>query len=309
MRPVNIYLIGGFLGSGKTTLLQNILNWAIDLPSTAVLVNEFGQISVDGILLDAKGTRVVELASGCICCSMRGEFVKSLEEILSKFVPTRIFVETTGVADTSEIIALLRESGILGRAILQKTICVLDSELWQGRDHFGTVFFSQIRSADLVLLNKIDLVDTNQVPVFIEEIAAINPTGMILPTYQCRIDPDILLEEDPPALSSRFDEANLLPQFEVGEKNGPEFMTVLFEDDGCLSETRFRAVIERMPYHIFRIKGIVRFRERGFKLNHVAGRTQWTQLEGLKGTKLVLIGWEIDTDSILSDLNACRETS
>jgi len=90
MITTSIYLIGGFLGSGKTTLLQRILNWNIDLSSTAVLVNEFGQISVDGMLLDSKGSKLVELASGCICCSMRGEFVNTLVQVLNEFGPTTL---------------------------------------------------------------------------------------------------------------------------------------------------------------------------------------------------------------------------
>lgn len=307
MLTTNIYLIGGFLGAGKTTLLQRILNWDIDLSSTAVLVNEFGQISVDGMLLDSKGSMLVELASGCICCSMRGEFVKSIDKVLNEFFPTRIFVETTGVADTLDIMALLRDSDVLDKAIVKKIICVLDADVWQARDNFGTVFFNQVKAADLILLNKIDLVDADQVPFFVEQISQINPRGVVLPTYQCGIDPDILLEGNEAGLSSRLDEVNLVPPFEVGEGKNLEFKTFVFQDDVPLSEACFRTFIEKMPSHVFRIKGVVRFLEREFTLNHVGGRSQWTQIEGAKGTKLVFIGWKMDSDSILRDLNGCRE--
>ena len=157
MALVSMYIIGGFLGSGKTTFLQHLLDWHSDLSSTAVLVNEFGEISVDGMLLDAKGSQLVELASGCICCSMRGEFIKSLEDVLNNFTLTRFFVETTGVADTLELISVLKDSKVSDRVVLKKIICVLDADLWPGRDNFGLVFLNQIKAADLILLNKVDL--------------------------------------------------------------------------------------------------------------------------------------------------------
>jgi G3E family GTPase len=307
MLPVNMYLIGGFLGAGKTTLLQHILNWDIDLSTTAVLVNEFGQISVDGMLLDSKGSKLIELASGCVCCSMRGQFVKSIEEVLNEFIRRRIFVETTGVGDTLEIIGLLRGSGILDKAVLNKIVCVLDADIWHGRDNFGTVFFNQLKAADLILLNKVDLVDKDRVPLFIEEVRQINPHGMVVPTYHCRIDPDILLEGEEAGPSSRSGEANFLPKAELGQDNDLEFMTLVFQDKSPLSEACFREFIQSIPSHVFRIKGVVRFSGRAFMLNHVAGRTQWSEFEGTEGTRLVIIGWKMDADAVLRDLNACRE--
>jgi len=173
MPLVDIYLIGGFLGSGKTTLLQNILGWDIDLSSTVVLLNEFGQISIDGMLLDSKGSEIVELANGCICCSMRGEFIDSIETVLNKFSPKMVFVETTGVADTLEVVAFLRGSMIVDKIVLKKVICVLDAELWEGKDNFGSVFFNQIKAADVVLVNKMDLVDKEKMPLMLREVNSV----------------------------------------------------------------------------------------------------------------------------------------
>lgn len=309
MGTASIYLIGGFLGSGKTTLLQRILNWNIDLSSTAVMVNEFGQISVDGMLLHSEGTRLMELASGCICCSMRGEFVRSLEQILNEFAPARIFVEATGVADTADIIDLLDDSDVYKKARLKKIICVLDSDLWQGRDYFGTVFFNQVKVADLILLNKIDLVHMNQVPIFIEEIRQINPRGAVIPTYHCMVDADILLQGDEPEPSQRLDMVNLVPDFGVKGDVDLEFMTFAFQDDGHLSETRFREFIGKTPFRVFRIKGLVRFPGRTFMLNHVGGRSHWTEVKTAQGTRLVFVGWKMDTDAIWRDLVACREAT
>lgn len=307
MSPVSLYLIGGFLGSGKTTLLQNILSWEIDLSSTVVLINEFGQISIDGMLLESKGSEVVELASGCICCSMRGEFIKSLEDVLNKFIPKRVFVETTGVADTSEVLTLLRESKIVERFQLIRVICVLDADLWEGKEVFGPVFFNQIKAADLVLLNKVDLVDKEKVPFFMEELRRINPDCVIIPTYHCRVDPDVLLREGEESLLPRLEKEDWHPEIASAGEGSLEFVTFLFEEEGALSETRFREFIEKVPFNIFRIKGIVRFPERAFMLNHVGGKSQWVNLEGATGTRLVFVGWDADPEAILRNLNACKE--
>ncbi len=302
-----MYIIGGFLGSGKTTFLQTLLDWQGDLSSTAVMVNEFGEISVDGMLLDSKGSQLVELASGCICCSMRGEFIKSLENVLDNFTITRIFVETTGVADTLELISVLKESKVSERVALKKIICVLDADLWPGRDNFGLVFLNQIKAADLILLNKVDLVEKGQVVPFMEEIQKINPDSLVIPTYYCRIDLDLLLDGEERDRPLRLDTVNGLPDFNSNLEKPIGFATFLFQEEGSLSEACFKEFLDKIPPHIFRIKGQVRFSGKAFLLNHVGGRSQWIESENKSGSQLVFIGWNMDTEALKADLAACLE--
>jgi len=293
MSSVKIYLIGGFLGSGKTTLLQHILNWEIDLSSTIVLLNEFGAISVDGMLLESKGSEVVELANGCICCSMRGEFIENLGAAIQKFSPTRVLVETTGVADTLEVVAFMRESKIADRLVLNKVICVLDADLWEGKENFGSVFFNQIRAADLVLLNKVDLVEKEKVPHFLEE-----------PTFHCRIEPDILEGDGTFSWFSKEDQC--VTSEESGEGD-LVFQSFVFQVDTILSEKCFREFLERVPLNVFRIKGTVSFGSSSFLLNHVSGKSHWNVLSAKTETKLVFVGWDMDAEMVKRDLQACRE--
>jgi G3E family GTPase len=150
-------LIAGFLGAGKTTLLRNILKWPGDLTKTAVLVNEFGQIGIDGELLQGFNSPVFELTNGCICCTLQGELLRTLEEILDKFQPRRLFIEATGVADPLDILKFIGTSTIKRQMTAPKVVTVLDGDMWEGREYFGPLFYNQIKAADLLLLNKIDL--------------------------------------------------------------------------------------------------------------------------------------------------------
>ena len=302
MPLVDIYLIGGFLGSGKTTLLQNILGWDIDLSSTVVLLNEFGQISIDGMLLDSKGSEIVELANGCICCSMRGEFIDSIETVLNKFSPKMVFVETTGVADTLEVVAFLRGSMIVDKIVLKKVICVLDAELWEGKDNFGSVFFNQIKAADVVLVNKMDLVDKEKMPLMLREVSSVNPQSMVIPTFHSKIDPEVLL-----GAGSSFwvEEENRVLESEGREAAELEFESFIFQEEGALSETSFRGFLERLPFNVFRVKGPVKFGKNAFMLNHVGGRSHWIEHESIGDTRLVFIGWNLDIDALLRELKSC----
>jgi G3E family GTPase len=109
-----VILIAGFLGAGKTTLLRNILRWPGDLSKTAILVNEFGQIGIDGELLQGFRTPVYELTNGCICCTLQGDFHSTVVEILDGFHPKRILIEATGVADPYDILSFLKASRLEG---------------------------------------------------------------------------------------------------------------------------------------------------------------------------------------------------
>ena len=99
----DVILISGFLGSGKTTLLKRILAWDDDLSGTVVLVNEFGDVGIDGSLLKDSGSDVVELTSGCICCTLGADLRQSLHNIMERFIPSRILIEASGVVDPVSI--------------------------------------------------------------------------------------------------------------------------------------------------------------------------------------------------------------
>ena len=163
-----ILLLSGFLGSGKTTLLKRILSWETDLSDTVVLVIEFGDIGIDGALLKDSGSDVIELTSGCICCTLSADLRQSLEDIWKRFRPKHIFMESSGVADPAAIVTALTEPLLMRSMRIEKVITVLDADYWEAREVFGPLFYSQLEMADLILLNKIDTQDKEKIPQYLK---------------------------------------------------------------------------------------------------------------------------------------------
>ncbi|MBT8367030.1 MAG: GTP-binding protein, partial [Deltaproteobacteria bacterium] len=188
-----VTIIAGFLGAGKTTLLKKILSWESDLSETVVLVNEFGDVGIDGSLLKNAGSDVVELTGGCICCTMKADLHQTLKKIWQEFNPKQIFIESTGVADPFMITDVFNDAELRDQMQVSKVVTVLDIELWEARDYFGPIFFNQLKQADLILLNKIDLANENKISQYLKEIHEMVPHSQVVPTVHCDVEPDIVL--------------------------------------------------------------------------------------------------------------------
>ncbi len=301
----DVILIAGFLGAGKTTLLRRILRWPGDLSRTAVLVNEFGRVGIDGELLQGFQTPVYELTNGCICCTMAGDMVKSVEEILLKYKPLHLFIEATGVADPLEIMLFLHGPVIEPRVKVPKVVTVLDGDLWEGREFFGPLFYNQIKGADLLLFNKIDLLPAENIPRYLEEVKELNPYCTVIPTEHCLIEPQVLWQPIPALV--RTGEIALAPL--KGEKHGNAeelgYLAFAFEEEKPLREACFRQFMKSMPAGLYRIKGYVLLEGRRFFINHVGKKTEWLAQDTHGPTILAFVGWKIYESEIVEQLKAC----
>lgn len=160
--PVPILLVTGFLGAGKTTLVNHILQQA-DGRRIAAVVNDFGAINIDAELIAGAEDGVVSLANGCICCSLEGDLLRTLANLLRRTPrPEAIVIETSGVADPEDIIRNLMDPVIWREAPLETVLCVADAASPEA-DLGDPLLLSQLRAADLVALSKSDLVDK---PIF-----------------------------------------------------------------------------------------------------------------------------------------------
>ncbi len=175
-----IYIVSGFLGAGKTTLIQKLLREAFQGEKIALIENDFGEISVDAALLKSGSVQVKELNSGCICCSLAGDFGKAIEELVCRFQPDKIVIEPSGVGKLSDIMKACSAPRLLALAEVQAKITVADVKRCQMYlDNFGEFFADQIRYADAVVLSR-----TEDYPQGIaaaqELIGSINPHAAIL---------------------------------------------------------------------------------------------------------------------------------
>ena len=318
----DIILLAGFLGAGKTTLLKRILSWEADLSETVVLVNEFGDIGIDGALLKDSGSDVIELTSGCICCTLSADLHQSLTRLWKRFKPRRILVEASGVADPKSITTVLQDPQIGQHMALKKIITVLEADIWGAREVFGQLFYNQLEMAHLILLNKIDLMAAEKIPQFLEEIHEVIPDCQVVPTIHCEIDPETLWAQTKPkmpglkpieffkpaALDGKSDTPGSHPDGREHGSHPDKSVNVVmfsFRDSGILDEALFKTFIRNLPWELFRVKGTVRFADRLEMLNFVGGKSEWFPWEGEAETRLAFIGWKINEQETLKDLKRC----
>lgn len=294
-----LFLLSGFLGSGKTTLLRNLLAWSGDLSDTAILVNEYGQVGIDGELLAQNSVPVTELANGCICCSMRSDLISSLQEIEGLYRPDRIIIEATGLADPYEIRDILAaEQGT--KAMDCKVVTVVSADLWECHDMFGPLFFNQLKAADLLLLNKIDLIEDTAIAAYLYEIRQYNPNCPIETTAHCRISPDIFWQLTPqPGQGAK-------PLISMGDSSLASYSSFAFVSEMPLKRRCFQDFISNLPAMLHRIKGFARLEDEDVFFDYSNGQSTWRPSEKQENTRLTFIGRDIDKQRMLADLQACQ---
>jgi G3E family GTPase len=287
-----VTLITGPLGSGKTTLLRYMLE--VVPQKIAILMNEFGEIAIDSQIIEGKNIRIAELGGGCVCCSLLGEFEVAVAEVIDTVHPDLIIVETTGVAEPDAILFDIQEN--LPRVRLDGVVTVADADAMVRYPHLGQTGRAQVEAADIILLNKVDLLASQQVADVAAQLKQMNKDAPILPTQQCRIDPDVLIglsraqQVDPPQ-----------------HRHQPSMESFSYVSAAALRRNCFEAFIERLDPAVVRAKGFVRFPDGTYLFNYVAGR--W-DLEAFveKPTTLVFIGEHLARHQadILDGLKECE---
>lgn len=305
-RRSEVFIISGFLGAGKTTLLKRIISWESDLSETVVLVNEFGDVGIDGSLLKDAGSDVVELTGGCICCSLKADLNLTLKSVWQRFNPRQIFIETTGVADPSMVIDAFDDPELDDQMKIVKVITVLDIELWEARECFGPIFFKQLRQADLILLNKIDVVDGHKISQFLKEIHETMPHSQVIPTIHCEVEPEIVMAGRTmiPKLAN-YAELHHHHDDHGSREESFAYISFTFRTGDALDEACFKQFTENLPWELFRMKGPVRFRDRTILVNYVGGKNEWTVWKDVEETCLVFVGWKVDEIDTLQNLEKC----
>ena len=153
-----IDIISGFLGAGKTTFIKKLLEEAIAGEQVVLIENEFGQIGIDGGFLKNSGIEIREMNSGCICCSLVGDFGKSLEEVLTKYQPDRVIIEPSGVGKLSDVMKAVRDVASTLDVVLNSAVTIVDaSKCKMHMKNFGEFFNNQIENAGTVVLSRTDV--------------------------------------------------------------------------------------------------------------------------------------------------------
>ena len=190
-----IDIISGFLGAGKTTFIKKLLEEAISGEQVVLIENEFGQIGIDGGFLKDAGIEIREMNSGCICCSLVGDFGKSLEEVLTKYKPDRVIIEPSGVGKLSDVMKAVRDVAGTVDVALNSAVTIVDaSKCKMYMKNFGEFFNNQIEHAGTIVLSRTDVTDEAKVQKDVEMIREHNQTAAIITTPCSQLTGAQLLE-------------------------------------------------------------------------------------------------------------------
>jgi len=273
--PMPVTIIGGFLGSGKTSLLNHILT-ASTGRRIGVLVNDFGAINIDAKLIVAIEGETVSLANGCVCCTIRDDLLTEVFKLLEHpDPPEHIVIETSGVSKPVAVVETFSNPAVLGLVNVVGLITLLDAELATSEDtSYGSLAYDQITTADLVVINKCDLVTPSTLDALTARVRALAGRARIVATEHGRVPLALIFDE---ALNRSHD--RLSPGAGRMDHSG------LFEAWSFRSERRWsfnalQRATENLPTEIYRAKGLVRLAlaTGDFGVLQMTGRRTWLRL-------------------------------
>jgi G3E family GTPase len=267
--PVPVLLVAGFLGAGKTTVVNHLLAHAGGRRIAAV-VNDFGAINIDAELVAGASDGVVSLSNGCICCSLEGDLLRTLATLLRRAPrPEAIVIETSGVAEPSDIVRNLMDPVIWREAPLETVLCVVDATA-TAEALEDPLFRAQLRAADVVALSKVDLADADARERVRAAVKAQRPAALVVDAPQGRVPLELLFPDDPAHVPAPRDPGRRRPAAD-------RFETLSWTSDRPLSLPRLQQAIARLAPRLARAKGL-------FETVEQPGRQFLFQLAGGRAT-------------------------
>lgn len=314
---MRVNLLFGFLGSGKTTLVRRLLEERGRDAKTAVIVNEFGEVGIDGQILRGANVDMVELNSGCLCCTLKGSLMLAVEELRQKAGVERVIVEATGVAQPGELTETLTDPTMRTAVDIGPLVTVVDGHKFTRLiGALGEFYIAQIENADIVILNKADLASPQALEEAKREVLEINPEATVLFADHCDIDADYLLEGEFSGLLAQRAGAGA-----SGDRHGQDHgrghnhdhdhgeghrhphapaESFVLDASGGARRGAVEGFFRALPDNVWRAKGFMRIDGQPSLVQYTMGQLEITPSAAPPAHNLVFIGRAMDRDAITS---------
>lgn len=300
-----IHLLFGFLGSGKTTLVKQLLQTANSDISTAVVVNEFGDVGIDGEIIQGKAIDTVELVSGCICCTLRGSLLNAIEELAFEKGAQRIIVESTGVADPEDMLDDLEEPEVADKFDVAPIVTVVDgSKFRKIQPMLGEFYESQIFHADIVIINKIDLSTDEDINVAVTHVQTNNPEAEVCYTEHCDVESSLIFGQtsNNHANSHSHQHERQHDDHEHHHHAHDSMNSFVILPRENLSALDLENYCRSLPDTVWRMKGHLKLDGQASLVQYSAGQLDVSPSEAREHYRMVVIGEELNVDQLSREL-------
>lgn len=303
MKKTTVNVLTGFLGVGKTTALRHMISQRPEGEKWAIIVNEFGEIGIDGAVLDNGELPVAEIAGGCLCCVAGPQMTVTVATLLRRERPDRLIIEASGLAHAAGLIDELRAEP-LGKALeIGAVVTLVDPRQFVNNDYFRQPLYrDQVMIADVLLATKGDLADAETLQTYREKAAALfPPKSLIAEISHGAANPAWLdLEVQP---KSRY-----RPAVKPGEASGWQSQGWTFAPDAEFSGEALTDFFDQLPQMVkglVRAKGVFRVLDTWLWLNWTEGQWAANQVAWRRDSRFELIASELDAATIEAAVKAC----
>lgn len=303
---MKVDIISGFLGAGKTTLIKKLLDTLVKDEKVAIVENEYGEVGIDGALLKDRRIEVKEINSGCICCTIKGDFKQNILDIISNYRPDRIIIEPSGVANFSQVLESIKEAHIEGLRINMKITMVDAQNVHMYMKNFGDFYRSQLINANTIILTRVEKLSDNEITHVCNEIKTINNKANIITTELSKLSPERIIQVSEKKVESLIENINIKKPKKIGLRrvSAPEF----FENWGLETPKVFEyselvKILNEFQNNkhgeVLRAKGIIRSKDnKWFKFDFVPNDISIVNYKSDYTGRVCVIGRNLNKDSI-----------